>query len=332
MNLMKQSIMSKKIIFIALLAALLFATAGIGIFISTLFAPVVAESAESVQFVIARGQSVTQIANQLHQAGLVKHPLAFRLAVKWQGLDNQIQAGSFQLSPSLTVMEIAQSLTLGSEDQWVTIPEGWRAEEIAAAFSHLPEFNQAEFISDAVPLEGQLFPDTYLMPQHATAEDVLGIMHLRFTEIMEENDILAKAQAQELTLDEVVIIASLLEREAKTLRDMRIVSGILSNRLEIGMALQVDATLQYAKGFDEQNQTWWAPPQAKDKEINSPFNTYLYPGLPPNPISNPGLNALLAAVEPTPSNYLYYITAPDGTMYYSETYEQHLANIQQYLR
>ena len=131
---------------------------------------------------------------------------------------------------------------------------------------------------------------------------------------------------------ESVILASIVEREAREPEQMRHVAGILLNRLEIGMALQVDATLQYVKGYDQARKTWWAPPTAADKQLSSPYNTYENPGLPPGPISNPGANALMAVANPIKSNDLFYLHTNDGNMYYAETYEEHQENIQKYLR
>lgn len=127
-------------------------------------------------------------------------------------------------------------------------------------------------------------------------------------------------------------MASIVEREAKDLVDMRHVAGILLNRLEINMALQADATLQYIRGYDEAAQSWWSPPRVSDKTNPSLYNTYLYPGLPPAPIANPGYNAVLAVLTPIQSNNYFYIHTPSGEAVYAETIDQHNTNIDTYLR
>jgi UPF0755 protein len=133
--------------------------------------------------------------------------------------------------------------------------------------------------------------------------------------------------------EDVMILASIVAREAKKPEDMKKVAGVLWNRLELGMPLQVDATLQYAKGYDEEKKTWWSTPLSQDKNIVSPYNTYKNAGLPPGPISNPGLDAIQAATYPTPSDNLYYISNTAGTqMYFAQTYEEHQQNIAKYLQ
>ena len=146
------------------------------------------------------------------------------------------------------------------------------------------------------------------------------------------SELLPEIKRQGKTVEEVVILASLIQREASTLEQMKMVSGILLNRLEIGQALQVDATLQYLAGQNQTTGKWWISPSPALKQSDSPFNTYLNPGLPPSPICNPGLDALTAAVYPTKSNNLYYLHDDSGRMYYSQTYDEHLRNIERYLR
>ena len=134
------------------------------------------------------------------------------------------------------------------------------------------------------------------------------------------------------TLNQVITLASLIEREAKTDSSRKIVAGILYNRLGIDMALQVDATLQYIKGYNPIHKDWWAPPLAQDKNIDSLYNTYKYPGLPPGPICSPSLSSIEAALNPSSSNYLYYITDNQGNMHYAVSFDQHNKNVNTYLR
>lgn len=291
----------------------------------------VSDQVQTQTFIIPKGQASIIIGQRLQEAGLIRHPLAFRYLLWKEQLAGKIQAGSFDLSPSMSTLVLATQLTRGTNDDWVTIPEGQRVEEIAELFADFPEFDPVEFIELSKSDEGKLFPDTYLFPKLVTAETVHAQMTTTFDQVVIKNKIAEKAEDQGRTLEEVVILASILEREAQGLEDMKMVAGILYNRLEIDMALQVDATLQYAKGYDAVKKQW-KPALSVDKELNSPYNTYKFPGLPPRPIANPGLNALSAAVDPTDSEYFYYISDKEGNMHYSVTYEEHLANIEKYLK
>lgn len=295
--------------------------------------PVDPSSQSEVRFVINRGQSVTSIGEKLTEAGLVKHPLAFRGIVYYSQLGTRIQAGSFILSPSQSVWEIAQALTQGTEDVWVTIPEGYRVEEVAETFAKagLEDFDVQEFISLAKTSEGYLFPDTYLVPRLITAQEVFALLQRTFDKKVREG--LADAIAQsETDLEDAVIMASLIQREAgKDTSEMRHISGVLWNRIRVGEGLGVDATLQYISGYDAKTGKWWAPPSVTVKESTSPYNTYKYAGLPPAPIANPGVAAILAALDPLETDDFYYIHA-GGKIYFAKDLAGHNANINTYLR
>lgn len=295
--------------------------------------PLNSQDDQEVRFVIARGSSITAIGQKLADQKLIKNPLAFRVVVKLKNLSNQIQAGSFLLSPSMSVDEIAQTLTQGTEDVWVTIPEGWRREEIAQSIArqNFPEFDVDEFLEITASEEGRLFPDTYLVPQQASASQMAQLLTNTFDrKINSELSNLVKSSPYDL--NQAIIMASIVEREGRGESELAMIAGILYNRLEQGMPLQTDATLQYITGFNELTQSWWNTPTSADKKLESPFNTYLYAGLPPAPISNPGLDALKAALNPTPSNYLFYLHDQTGKIHYARTYEEHLSNISEYLR
>lgn len=277
------------------------------------------------KFIIKKGESVTSIANRLQETGLIKNARVFSYMVRIYKLTPQIQAGTFTVSPSQTPKVIAETFTKGTEDLWVTFLEGWRVEEYAdylAAQEDLTNFDKENFLFLAKPLEGTLYPDTYLIPKEMDEEVIISLLTNTF-----------ETKTTDLTIDdETLVLASLVQREAKEYEDMRRVAGILKNRTEIGMPLQVDATLQYAKGYDAQKDMWWAPPLAADKSIVSAFNTYMNKGLPPSPICNPGLDALEATLDPLQSDDLFYLHANDGNMYYAETLDGHNDNINRYLR
>lgn len=287
----------------------------------------------SVTFIIPKGQAISQIAIRLADEKLIRSALAFRYVVYQQKLQNKIQAGSFKVSPSASTWEIAQVLTRGTDDLWITLPEGWRREEIAASLAKqdLAAFDAEEFLTLTQGKEGQLFPDTYLVSREISTQALVNLLTNTFESKVEVA--LAKELAKsQLSLNEVLTLASLIQRESALDNEMPLVAGILFNRLEIGMPLQVDATLQYAKGFNQNEQSWWSTPLAIDKEINSAYNSYQNVGLPPAPICNPGIAAIKAVLYPAATNALYYIHDLSGKIHTATDLDGHTANVNQYLR
>jgi UPF0755 protein len=294
-----------------------------------------ANSADTAQkrFVIAKGQSVIKTAQTLQEAGLIKNAQVFRFYAQYKKLDVNMQAGSYELSPNLTTEQIAEKLTQGSEDIWVTLLEGWRVEEVAEylAEQDLPEFDATEFAQMADESEGTIFPDSYLVPRESSAEQLYDLFVNTFEKkvlIGLEDEVAASGK----DISEVVTLASIVEREGRSFEDMRHVAGILQNRIDLGMPLQADATLQYIAGKDKETGKWWEQPSIEVKKSTSLYNTYMNPDLPPAPICNPGLNAIKAVLDPVPSDDLFYIHTPSGEAYYAETLEEHNANIDKYLR
>lgn len=288
------------------------------------------DSKDSTQhiFVVKRGEGVREIANSLKKEGLIKDPIVFFLLVKKLNLDGKIQAGDFRLSPSKTAYDIAQDLTHGMLDIWVTIPEGKRADEISDILKEKIPTYEETWRSVLNKNEGYLFPDTYLIPRDTDIDTIISIMKNNF-----EKKYLSipGINGTNLSKNQIVIIASLIEREAKLPKDRPLVASVILNRLKIGMALQIDATIQYALGFQEDESTWWKKNLTiQDLKINSFYNTYENPGLPPAPISNPGYDVLEAVVNPTLSNYLYYISDKLGQNHYARTLDEHNANIRKY--
>lgn len=286
--------------------------------------PVNPKNKTSKMFIIQKGEGVRSVANNLKNEGFIKDPVVFFLLVKQLGIEKNIQAGSYRLSPSQSAEQIAKNLTVGTQDVWVTIPEGKRAEEVADILKdNLPSYNES-WREKLAENEGYLFPDTYLFPKESTVDQVISTMRNNFDQKYKEI-----ANNSVLTQEEVVTLASMVEREAKHAQDRPLVSSIMHNRLGLSMALQVDATIQYAKGKIKDN--WWAPVTASEyKSVKSEYNTYLQPGLPPGPIANPGLSALQAAANPTDTDYLYYITDKLGINRYARTIDEHNANIKKY--
>lgn len=281
---------------------------------------------KEVIFIVKKGEGIRSISNRLKKENLIKDPIVFFLLVKRLNLDNKIQAGDFRLSPSMDAEKIAENLTHGTLDIWLTITEGQRAEEIANLLEkNIPSY-QKSWDEDLALNEGYLFPDTYLIPKDAGIDLVISIMKGNF-----EKKYSTISKKSSLSDRETVIIASLIEREAKLDLDRPLVASVIMNRLRIGMPLQIDATVQYALGDENNNGKWWKRDLTRDDlKIDSPYNTYVNVGLPPAPISNPGLDVLNAAANPVNSSYLYYISDSSGKNHYAKTIEEHNSNIRKY--
>ncbi len=288
-------------------------------------------------FLIVRGLSGSQIGEKLYKEGLIKSSLAFKIYIQLTGKANKIQAGEYQLSQNFNLFKIVDELVKGPAEIWVTIPEGLRREEIALRYSEAlgtgEEFRK-EFLEASQGMEGYLFPDTYLFAKTASASAIVRKMRRTFD--LKIEGMKAEIEAGSLSLEEVVTLASIVERESKFDEERPIIAGILINRLNIGMGLQADATVQYAvanancRARKECN--WWPTVLTKDElKINSPYNTYRFKGLPPGPIANPGLSSIKAAILPKTSNYLYYLHDDGGVAHYAETLEEHNQNIRIYL-
>lgn len=303
-------------------------------------------------FVIPKGESIDSIARRLNQEGLIKNPLGFKLLIAFLGINKNIQAGDFRLSPSWTAKKIAQELTHGVIDIWITIPEGLRVEEVASLISSKFQISPFNFINEARDYEGFLFPDTYLIPKNADTQMIIKIMRNNFDRKVGELIDLEKANRGELkfnglTVKELITLASLIEREAKYKEDRPKIASVIYNRLRSGMKLDIDASVQYAIAtkecffsdedyFNKQNLirrcNWWPKKiTLQDLKLDSLYNTYLYPGLPPSPICNPSLDSIKAALFPARTNFWYYLSDKNGKIHYSETFNEHNENIKRYL-
>lgn len=326
--------MTKKLIFAIILAVLTVIVGVIGLigWVMLQLQPVSPSDTQSQRFVVAKGQALVTTANNLHKSGLIKNPYVFRYYSQIEKLDTKMQAGSYDLNAAMSAPEIARALTQGTEDIWITIPEGWRREELAEYLSNqeLENFDETEFLQLTKNKEGYLFPDTYLVPREVSAEQLFTLLTGTFDQKVTVG-LADELAASSLSEEQVVTLASIVEREGRGEQDMRRVAGILLNRIDIGMALETDATLQYIAGQNNQGE-WWSPPSVAVKQSSSPYNTYKYPGLPPAPIANPGLQAIKAVLDPIASDDLFYIHALTGEPHYSATLEEHNANINKYLR
>ena len=288
------------------------------------------QSTESRMFVIERGEPIRAVAARLENEGLIRDSLAFFLVVKKENAETKVQAGDFRLKPSMDVYQILNELQHGSVDVWITTLEGWRVEELALKLAQELSIPEQEFLK--VAEEGYMFPDTYLFPREATASSAATIMRNNFDKKVTE-DIRGGIATQGLTVEQGITLAAIVEREGRTAEDRPVIAGILLNRLQAGQALETDATIQYILGYQSNEKTWWKKSILNiDKELDSPYNTYKYPGLPPGPIASPGIQSIQAVASPTNTDYFYYIHAPDGSVHYAKTFEEHLVNVNNYLR
>lgn len=277
--------------------------------------------------IIARGASASLVAQTLADAHIIAHPVLLRIILRLSGSDNQARAGMYRFNAPENLLTVAYRLVAGVygiPPVRVTLPEGMSTREMAERIAGVyPSISANDFLAAGQPYEGYLFPDTYFFPPSADAASIVKAMRANF-------DARTSSLSEEIrlsghSLSDVVILASLIEKEARTTVNKRIVAGILFNRLKLGMPLQVDAVFGYIYGRDTYS------PSAADLTVKSPYNTYTHIGLPPGPINNPGLDSIDAVLHPTKTAYLYYLVGKDGLMHYATTHAGHQANRKKYL-
>lgn len=277
---------------------------------------------------IEEGIPLAQISNILKEKRVIRSELLFEIGVIFRGGERRVQAGDYFFNEPLSSAVIASRLVhgeFGLTPVRVTILEGAMAAEIAKLLKQsFWNFDDAVFLASAREKEGFLFPDTYFFLPNTSPPDAIKILNDNFNKKI--NGIEEKITNFGKPLRDVVIMASIIEKEAMTPEDRRIVSGILWKRIKIGMPLQVDAAFLYVNGETT------AGLSLNDLKIDSPYNTYRYKGLPKGPIGNPGLDAILAAIEPQTSPYLYYLSDNKGITHYAQTFDGHKENKVRYLR
>jgi len=297
---------------------------------------------------IPLGASASRVAILLKEAKLIKHPLYFTWLVGVTKVQTSLQSGTFTFKEGTPTSVLLLALTSPDRsDVQITIPEGFTLQQIHDRLAQtIPSFEESAWnelvgkggFADPVllktkpsaqGLEGYLFPDTYRFAKDATTQDVIAKMLATLGRRLAEQNIVMSDKgvfSNGLTLHEVLTMASILEKEVQHPEDMKHVAGLLFHRMEIGMALQVDSTLTY------QTDKTSATLTTADLKSASPYNTYTHKGLPPGPICTPGMNAILAVLQPMETDDLFFLTAPDGTVYYAKTHDQHVLNKQKYLR
>lgn len=282
-------------------------------------------------FVINQGESLTAIATRLEANHLIKNNYVFIIYSRISGLNQKIKAGTFYLTAADKLPDLILKLTKGgSSDYWLKIIDGTRVEELTNSFPDNLSFTGQEFVVKAKKLQGYIFPDSYLLPKYFTIDQVLDTIQSNFDEKFSEAKV--GATNTKMSDEEIIILASIIEREARTLKVKQGVAGVLINRLDINMPLQSDVTIQYIRDSQNKVTDYWKDIDSSDISIVSPYNTYKNPGLPPGPICNPGYDSIYAAFHPTESDYLFYLTGNDGVMYYAKTLSEHSANIAKYLK
>ena len=326
----------------------------IGFFIwQGIYLPKTQEAIQEKLFFIKEGQGNEEIAFNLKNEGLIKHHLLFELYIYIRRISGKLQAGVYSLSPSMSISEIANKIIIGDVyTKNITIPEGFTIRQMERRFSETfnREMNFSQFLAsdfkdefnflETVPknrgLEGFLFPDTYRFSYLVTEKNIIRAMLRNFDRKL-TSEMREEIIKQGKSIYEIIIMASMLEREVKTFEDKKMVSDIFWRRIEVNMPLQVDATIVYfleKKGLmPEQGWTFYEMRREVGRAlvIDSPYNTYLHRGLPIGPISNPGLNSILAAIRPQNNNYWFFLSTPEGKTIFSRTYSEHRIAIDRYL-
>ena len=301
---------------------LLFLVIVLAIYLIIIFVRTSPNQAALKDFITHSDTSKPSLLLTLYNKGLVRNVYAFNtvlaiedihaLLLKGMGLDKQAQ------------------LLANPFVRYIKVPEGLRREEIASKVGDVLNWNstqEASFNQLALNDEGRLYPETYLVPDNIAPTDFKNRMTSRFNDaVTNDKTVLKKSN---INMETTLKIASIIQREAAGKNDMNLISGIIWNRIFNGMNLDIDATLQYAKGTDQNG--WWPKVTPADKKIDSPFNTYINNGLPPAPIANPGLAAIDAALTPQKTSCLFYFHDANRQIHCSATYEEHVAKIKKYL-
>lgn len=276
---------------------------------------------------IAQGTSASFVAKELANAHVIASPMLLEFIVRVTGKSDSIQSGAYRFQTPQNLFRVAYRIIVGEFGlplSRVTFVEGVTVREAAALVSEtFPSIAAADFLKAGKSYEGYLFPDTYFFPLTADIESIQSAMRENFNAKIER--VSGDIRMSGHSLSDVVTMASLVEREARTVVDKRIIAGILWNRLEQNMPLQVDAVFGYIYGRDTYS------PSLADLKVDSPYNTYTHTGLPPGPICNPGLESIEAVLQPTKTDYFYYLTGKNGVMYYATTYAEHQINRRKYL-
>jgi len=300
----------------------------------------------NIIFVIEEGRGVNEISEGLFELGLINNKLAFEIYAWLWGKEDEFIAGLYNLNKGMTIRELTRYLTTEAtpRERDIIIIEGWNSKQIADYLekegivsgtdflNYVSKVNPElksdyQFLEDLdidESLEGYLFPDTYRIFNKATTSEIVGKMLTNFDKKL-TTDLREEIARQGQTIEEIITLASIIEKEVATDEDRKIVSGIFQKRLRDNYPLQSDATVNFITGKG------LVQPTREDTQIDNRYNTYKYLGLPPGPICNPGISSIMAVIYPNQTPYYYFLTTPDGQVIYSKTYNEHLRNKQKYL-
>jgi UPF0755 protein len=306
----------------------------------------ISDDPSPVPFTVEIGENAATIGAKLEDLQLINDANIFRLFLRYNGLDSSLEAGDYELRRNMNMREIAQTLQKANfEEVIITIPEGWRAEQVAELLTRERVMDGSLFLAtvrqgtgvehpllaDRPPgasYEGYLFPDTYRLPIKATPEDLVGRMLENMASKIPPNA-LELAAAQGYTFFEILTVASIVEREAVVPEERPTIASVYLNRLVQNMYLQADPTVQYAMGYQTDTGQWWKTPVTLEEysQVDSPYNTYLNPGLPPGPIANPGASSINAVLQPAQTSYLFLMACGGGAHVFAEDFGAHEANV-----
>lgn len=297
---------------------------------------------EDTYVLVKDDMTAKEIADDLHDKGLVAHPTLFRLAAVVTGNAGELKKGEYRISTNMSIHEMLMKITSGhSEAEQVVIPEGYTVRKIARLLDERQIVKEEEFLAAAndssllypymrgnrkvsFVTEGFLFPDTYFIPTEATGEDIIKMMLKNFDDHVPK-DMKENIGKTNMSIYQFVTLASLIEKEAKFEQDRPLIASVFLNRLQKGMKLQSDASISYAMGSYKTAYT------IDETEYDSPYNTYRYSGLPPGPICNPGVDCMMAILRAPKTEYLYFVADKDGHNHFAVTYDEHMNNVEAYM-
>ncbi len=307
----------------------------------------VSDDPTPIPFTVDIGENARTISAKLVEQNFITDADLFRLFLRYNGLDASLEAGDYTLRRNMTMREIAESLQKASfEEISVTIPEGWRAEQVAELLTDEGVMDGNLFLATvrqgtgidhpmlaSLPAgssyEGYLFPDTYRLPLNGTPEDLITRMLDNMQSKLPDNAF-QLASGQGYTFHEILIIASIVEREAVVPDERPMIAAVYLNRLNQGMYLQADPTVQYAMGYQPEADQWWKTPVLLEEysAVDSPYNTYLYPNIPPGPIANPGASSITAALQPSQNDFVFIMACGgEGRHLFTASYDEHQVNV-----
>lgn len=309
--------------------------------------PAPAAQGKTVLITVKKGESAKSIGDTLQEQGIIRSSRLFEVLVGITGVQDSLEAGDYEFDPGLPAIEVVRRIAEGrTASREVLIPEGRRVEEVADILDRGGVVKKQDFLdalvrsrytepflaqTDTTDLEGYVFPATYDFFRDEKPADVVDTFLKAFQANVADK---LQLEGQDLTLDQVITLASIVEREAAVASERPVIASVYLNRMRLGIPLQADPTVQYALAQSaasvSQYGYWKTGLTLDDLKVDSPYNTYVHPGLPPGPIASPGFDSIEAVVRPARTNYLFFVAKNDGTHVFAETLEEHLRNVEKY--